>query len=246
MGDELVKEQSTEVYVIPQPQDIIAEQEAIIFIQELQKLPTAWVYVLTRVLSRKTPKMYVQSREGPLKMVLFYVDGAYAIATLAALSQLGIGHDFEILQTVTEEDGASSLGKLTFKFYHQGQILTVSATQWGDCPKRLSMSWGDCKKGSATDAQKKCLSEFGWAADIYAMAPEKAPAPPTAEEAHARSIEYVITAATEKGISPAELTEYCKKTWNKDVPDLDQATLTSLKRRINSKDGLYGKANSSS
>jgi hypothetical protein len=41
MGDELVKEQSTEVYVIPQPQDIIAEQEAIIFIQELQKLPTA-------------------------------------------------------------------------------------------------------------------------------------------------------------------------------------------------------------
>ncbi len=231
-----------EVYIIPRPEDIIVKDEAVAFIGELQSLPTAWVYVLTRVLSRPTPKMYIQDREGPQKLRLFYVDGAYAIATLAALSQLGIGHDFEVLETVIDEgEGASALGKLTFKFYYQGQVLTVSATQWGDCPKRSGMAWGDVKKGAVTDAQKKCLSEFGWASDIYAMAPEKAPAPPTAEEAHVKSVEYVIAAAKEKGISPQELEEYSGKTWSKKIEELDQATLTSLRRKITSKDGLHGK-----
>jgi hypothetical protein len=231
---------TTDLYIAPKPGIIVNEQQAVSFIEELQAHPTAWVYVLTQVLSRPTPPEYIQWREGPSKLKLFYVDGAYAIATRAALSRIGIGSDMDVLDTKIEDDGASAsaLVKLTFKFFHSGMILTQSSTQWGDCPKRSGMSWGDVKKGAVTDGLKKCLSEYNWAADIYGMAPENLPTGPTEEEAHLKSVDYLLSAAAEKGIAPDELNRYCRDKWGQNLNELDQVTLTSLKRRVMSKEGL--------
>jgi hypothetical protein len=228
-----------EQYIVPRPEDIVSESEAISFIEKLQTHPAAWVYVVTTILSRPTPKQYIQDREGPQHLKLFYVDGAYAIATRAALTRIGIFSDFEVTD-VTQEgtESASALGKLTLKFFYKDQILTTSSSQVGDCPKRTGMAWGDVKKGAVTDLLKKCLSEFGWASDVYAMAPEKALAPPSEEEVKAKNIEYVIQAAKDKGVSPEELDVYSKSKWDKDVNELDQVTLVALRRKIQSKGGL--------
>lgn len=233
---ELVK--TTESYVIPTPDMIMTHDEVLRFIGELEAHPRAWVYILTKILSRPTPEDFLSWREGPQKLKLFYVDGAYAIATRAALSQLGIASDLKVLDTVVEgSESVSALVELTFKFVHDGQIFTVTSTQWGDCPRRTGMSWGDVRKGAVTDGLKKCLSEYGWAADVYGMTPEKMSLEETTpEDARLKSLEYVIQAATAKGISELEVRKYCIEHYGgKDLNDLDQVTLTSLRRKIQSK-----------
>ncbi|MEM3426758.1 MAG: Rad52/Rad22 family DNA repair protein [Nitrososphaerales archaeon] len=204
----------------PRPETVLADDEALAFVRELHEHPQVWVYVLARVLSRPTPREFINWREGPAKLKLFYVDGAYAIATRAALARLGIGSDLEVLDTKVDEDEASALVKLTFKFTYAGQVHTVASTQWGSCSKRLGMTWGDARKGAVTDGLKKCLAEFGWAADVYSMAPESLSQPMLPDAARAKLVETVKQLALSKGVDVG------------DLDSMDQPALVSLKRRL--------------
>jgi len=209
---------TTAVAVVPRPEMVMEDEEALTFIRELHEHPQAWVYVLARVLGRPTPPQFINWREGPAKLKLFYVDGAYAIATRAALSRLGIGSDLEVLDTKTDEDEASALVKLTFKFVSDGTTHTVSSTQWGSCSKRTGMAWGDARKGAVTDGLKKCLHEFGWAADVYSMQPESMTSLMAPEDARAKLIETIKQLAKGEDVG--------------DLESMDQPALVSLKRRL--------------
>ncbi len=224
---------ATQVIVeMPSPIDIIPDEYARALIAELQELPQAWVYVISRVLSRPTPPDLIAWRQGPNNTKLAYVEPAYAIATRVALARIGVASDFEVLQTDVSSEAVECLCKLTLKFFHSGQWSTEVATQWGDCMRRAGMELGSSKKGAATDGLKKCLHELGWAMDVYATAPVKLP-PPDPEQLRLESIEALYSIGSGKGLTASEMDKYIAKVLDgKTVGELQAKDITSLKRKL--------------
>jgi len=210
---------------------VISEEEASRWLELLERSPHFWLFTLTQILSRPTPKEYVQKREGPRKIMLTYVEGSYAIATLAALSRLGIMSSFEVLQTDVSQDSVECLGKLTLSFYVDGAWVSCSKMQWGGCLRQAGVPLGSTKKGAATDAQKKCLSQFGWALDVYTTEAEWAP-PPSKEEMRDSQIDSFYTRAREKGMTKAEAVEWCKEQVGKEPEEAEVKDLAALKRKL--------------
>lgn len=211
---------------------IISPDELTAISTEIAAKPQLWVYALTKFLARQTPKEFISYHEGPSNTNIAYVDGAYAICTRAAATSFGVASDFEIIETCVEERGVSCLGKLTFKMMmSNGALMTTSSMQWGECGKLFGDTWGNTKKGAATDALKKCLSAFGWAADVYAMAPEKA-APPSKEDMAKSSIETLYRLGREAGKTEVQVDELVKEWVGKTPKELGPTELTAVKRRM--------------
>jgi len=200
-------------------------------LQELSKQPALWLYVITKVLSRPTPPQYVCKREGPKKSILTYVEGSYAVATLAALSQLGVMSSFEVLQTDVSSESVECLGRLTLKFIADGVWFECSKMQWGGCIRQPGVPLGATKKGAATDALKKCLWAFGWALDVYTTEAEWNP-PPSPEEMRAEQVQSFYDRAKEKGMAREQAVEWCKAKTGKIPEELSTADLSAVKRKL--------------
>lgn len=217
------------------PALIIPDALALEVKSKLEATPAGWVFVMTELLSRPTPPELISYHEGPLGSTLAYVEGSYAKATRAALTRLGIMSDFEIVQTETEkaeELEVSCLGKLTFKYRHDGLEDTVTSMQWGGCKKRSGMTWGSARKGAATDCEKKCLSEFGWAADVYATEPEFRKEPDKVD-LKKQSIETLYNVGTRAGMTKEQTNEFvAKEADGQAVENLSVKDLAAIKRKI--------------
>lgn len=225
---------------LPLPQDIISDEYALQLINKLSDTPQIWPYIVSEVLTRPTPAGFVQRRPGATvngKQLTFnYVDGNYAIATCAALARIGIAVDFDVLQTDVSNEAVESLCKLTLKYIVKvGDrliIQSMSATQWGDCDRRSGMSLGSAKKGAATDGRKKCMHEFGWAADVYSAEPETVE-PPSPEEMKKQSLESLYTIGAGKGLSRDQTTKWVADNFNgQKAENLESKDLTAAKRRL--------------
>jgi len=207
---------------------------------KLEAIPAGWAFVMTELLSRPTPPQLISDHEGPLGSKLYYVEGSYARVTRAALTRLGIMSDFEIVQTEidkAEELEVSCLGKLTFKYRHNGLEDTVTNMQWGGCKKRSGMTWGSARKGAATDCEKKCLSEFGWAADVYATEPEYHKAPDKSD-LRKQSIETLYNMGTRAGMTKEQTDKFVAKEANgQAVEDLSVKDLAAVKRKVTKLEG---------
>lgn len=216
----------------PNPEDIIPDDYAVALIAELNTLPQAWVYVVSRVLNRPTPEGFVEWRDGPSNTRICYVAPEYAIATRAALARIGVASDFEVLQTDVSTEACESLCKLTLKYFHNGSWATITAMQWGDCTRRSGMELGSAKKGSATDGLKKCFHELGWARDVYSTPPVKV-APPDPEQMRLQSIEGLYTIAGDKGLTGEETDKLIAIATNGGtVETIQPKDVTSLKRKL--------------
>ncbi len=221
----------TDLVPIDAEVDILDSKAVQDFNEELKQSPAMWVHVLSRILSRPTPEWAVQKREGPYSGLLTYVDGAYAVATLSALSSLGISADFDIVQTDTATDAIECLGKLTFSYYCNESWHSTSRSQWGDCEIRSGMSRGSAKKGASTDALKKCLSAFGWAHDVYSTPMEHTP-PPSKEDLNKQSITTLFTIGKNKGMTETEVRAWVKEQTELEPEELAVKDLAAVKRRL--------------
>lgn len=204
--------------------------EALELKKRLDYNPEGWVFLMTELLSRPTPSDMIKYHEGPHKSILAYVEGSYARATRAALTCLGIKSDFEIIQTEidkAEESEVSCLGKLTFKYRYD----YVMSMQWGGCKKRSGMTWGSARKGAATDCEKKCLSEFGWAADVYSTEPEHH-APPDKEDLKQKSIETLYNIGTRAGMTKEQVDSFVLEDTGSAIKDLAVMDLAAIKRKL--------------
>ena len=227
-----VEGKSVEVVLAPSPTDIISDKYARELIAELEQLPQAWVYVISKVLNRPTPAGFVEWRDGPSNTRVAYVSPEYAIATRAALARIGVGSDLEVIKTDVDNEACQSLCKLTLKFFHNNQWSTMTATQWGDCTRRSGMELGSVKKGSVTDGAKKCLHEFGWAMDVYSTVPVRIP-PPDPEQMRLQSLETMYTIASGKGLTHDETDAFIASvTNNKKLEELKPVDITSIKRKL--------------
>ncbi len=217
------------------PAMIIPDALALEVQSKLEATPAGWVFVMTELLSRPTPKQLISYHEGPMGSTLAYVEGSYAKATRAALTRLGIMSDFEIVQTETdkaEDLEVSCLGRLTFKYRHDGLEDKVTSMQWGGCKKRSGMTWGSARKGAATDCEKKCLSEFGWAADVYATEPEYRKEPDKGD-LRKQSIETLYSMGVRAGMTKEQTDKFVADEANgQAVKDLSVKDLAAVKRKI--------------
>ncbi len=214
-----------------EPEKLLSTEEKEKFVVDLSENPAMWVHVLSRMLMRPTPEVAISHREGPNKGMLAYVDGAYAVSTLAILASMGISSDFDIIQTDTSTDGVECLGKLTFSFWCNDAWHSTTRTQWGDCAINTGMDRGSAKKGAATDALKKCLSQFGWAMDVYTTPIEKY-VPPSKEELGLQSLETLFTIGKNKGWTEAEVRAWVEKEAGSKPEDLIVKDLAAIKRRL--------------
>ena len=222
MGTELVKIYS----------DLLVDAEVKDYLEELNKYPALWLHVITKVLTRESPSEYIQRREGPKKSWLTYVEGSYAIATLAALSKLGVMSSFDVVQTDVSQESVECLGKLTLKFYVNNSWAKCSKMQWGGCLRQSGVPLGSTKKGAATDALKKSLAAFGWALDVYTTEIEWNP-PPDPEEMKTGQVHSFYDRAKEKGMTKEQAVDWCKERSNGKAPEeLSTADLTAMKRKL--------------
>lgn len=229
---EVVEGKPQDVVEIPSPTDIIPDDYAKKLITELNELPQAWVYVISRVLTRPTPKEFVAWREAFSGTEVAYVEPEYAIATRAALARIGVASDFEVLQTDVNPESVECLCKLTLKYWHNSQWSTMIATQWGDCARRSGMELGSSKKGAATDGMKKCLHELGWAVDVYSTEPRRLP-PPDPAQLRLQNLETIYTMASGKGLTRQETDKFIANvTDGLSVETLEAKDITSIKRKI--------------
>jgi hypothetical protein len=227
-----VEDEAASTALIPLVDSVMVGDEVDAFLQELHKSPALWLHVITKALARPTPKEYIQKREGPKKSLLTYVEGSYAIATLAALSKLGVMSSFDIVQTDVSSESVECLGKLTLKFYVNGSWSECSKMQWGGCLRQPGVPVGSTKKGAATDSLKKCLNAFGWALDVYTTEIEWQ-VPPSPEDMKAEQIQSFYDRAKEKGMTKEQAREWCKTNANGKTPEeLDTKDLSAIKRRL--------------
>jgi len=219
---------------VPNPVSIIPDTLAVELVEKLESNPAGWVFLMVGLLSRPTPEQYISHHEGPRESIIAYVDGAYAKATRAALTRLGIVSDFEVIATEVDKDEeleVSCLGRLTFKYCHDRVVDAVVSTQWGGCKKRSGMTWGSARKGAATDSLKKCLSEFGWAADVYATEPEYY-VEPSKTDLRQQSIETLYNMGRRAGMTKEQVDEFVLDEAGKAVEELGVKDLAAVKRKI--------------
>jgi hypothetical protein len=227
-----VFEEPSDTALVPLISAVITTGEVDMFLEELNKRPALWLYVITKALARPTPKDYIRKREGPKKSILTYVEGSYGIATLAALSKLCVMSTFEIAQTDVSSESVECLGKLTLKFYAGGVWSECSKMQWGGCLRQAGIPLGSTKKGAATDSLKKCLNAFGWALDVYTTEIEWNP-PPSPEDMRKEQIQSFYDRAKEKGKTKEQALEWCKANANGKAPEeLSTADLSAMKRKL--------------
>ena len=228
---EVVEEQSSSLQLVPSVSAVALGEEAKALMEELQKTPALWLHIITKALGRPTPSGYIQKREGPKKSTLTYVEGSYAIATLAALSELGVMSSFDITQTDVSQESVECLGKLTLKFYVNGSWSECSKMQWGGCLRQSGIPIGSTKKGAATDSLKKCLAAFGWALDVYTTEIEWNP-PPDPAEMKASQVQSFYKQAKEKGMTQEQAAAWCKDKGGKIPEELSTADLAAVKRKL--------------
>ena len=209
---------------LPVAEDIVAASYIVCLEERLATSPNRWLDVVTEVLSRPTPLEWISEREGPKQLVLSYVEGAYAKAARMALARLGIISDFEILQTAESNEDVGCLGKLTFKFNGQ----TAVSMQWGECQRVSGVSVGNTRKGAATDALKKCMSEFGWARDVYMISPRKPPKAPDPADLKRENIEKLYAIGSRGGMTRDEVNAFV----GGDPEKLNVVDMASWKRKL--------------
>lgn len=223
---------STSRQLVPMLQTTMLSGEVSTFLEELRREPVLWLHVITKVLARETPSEYIQKREGPKKSQLTYVEGSYAVATLAALSKLGVMSSFEVVQTDVSQESVECLGKLTLKFYVNNSWAECTKMQWGGCLRQSGVPLGSTKKGAATDAMKKSLAAFGWALDVYTTEIEWHPSPDP-EEMKSSQVQSFYDRAKEKGMIKEQAVDWCKEKSNGKAPEeLSTADLAAMKRKL--------------
>jgi len=224
--------QPTSRQLVPMLQTIMLSGEVSSFLEELNKCPALWLHVITKVLARETPPEYIKKREGPKKSTLTYVEASYAVATLAALSKLGVMSSFDVLQTDVSQESVECLGKLTLKFFAAGAWAECYKTQWGGCLRQSGVPLGSTKKGAVSDALKKCLNAFGWALDVYTTEIEWNP-PPDPEEMKSNQVQSFYDRAKEKGMTKKQAVDWCKERSEGKTPEeLSTADLAAMKRKL--------------
>lgn len=212
--------------LLPEAADIIGLDYTRFLIGVLKEDSSRWVGIISEVLSRKTPVQWIEKRQGPHGMTLFYVDGTYAKVTRQAIARIGIASDIEVLQTDVTPEEVNCLVRLTFKY--KGE--TVSATQWGVCMRRSGVALGYTKKGAVTDGEKKTLNEFGWAMDVYTSEGQVAE-PPNPEEMKAAAVNGLYDIGNRGGMSRLEVDAFV----GINPAELKSADLTAWKRKLERK-----------
>jgi len=231
-GEVTVEDEAASMALIPLVNTVMVSGEVDTFLEELTKRPALWLHVITKVLARPTPKEYIQKREGPKKSRLTYVEASYAIATLAALSKLGVMSSFEVVQTDVSAESVECLSKLTLKFYVNGTWSECSKMQWGGCLRQPGVPLGSTKKGAAADSLKKSLNAFGWALDVYTTEIEWN-VPPSSEEMKNEQVKSFYDRAAEKGMTKEQAIEWCKTNASSKTPEeLDTKDLSAMKRKL--------------
>lgn len=119
-------------------------------------------------IASKTPAEHIYTRPAKGGGVWRYVTGSYIKDQLNRI--FGYMWDFTIKEHGTQGDTIWVLGRLTVK---NGKGLEISKEQFGRADVKYKkgtkdfMDFGNDLKAAATDALKKCASEFGIAGDIY-------------------------------------------------------------------------------
>lgn len=119
-------------------------------------------------LLKKTPEKYLRKRPAKGGGTWDYVSGGYVKKCLNLM--FAWDWDFEILEQLVMHGEAIVKGRLTCRT--NGKVIVK--TQFGNkdiiCRKgtEIPLSIGNDLKAAATDCLKKCASEIGIAADIYA------------------------------------------------------------------------------
>lgn len=137
---------------------------------------------------QRTPKEHVFTRAAKGGGTWEYVTGTYMEKVLNFV--FGWNWDFQILSHGREGDQVWVHGKLTVKDDHGHSI---SKEQFGRADIKFKsgtktmMDFGNDLKAAATDALKKCASQFGIASDIYGKTEFKDVKPP---------VEALVTAPT--------------------------------------------------
>lgn len=139
-----------------------------------------------RLFSR-TPKQYIKKRPAKGGGEWEYVSGAYIQKILNYT--FGFLWDFEIVNEDVQFDQIVVRGRLTVKYMDSnGDIKPMlSKEQYGRADikfkkdSRVALDYGNDKKAAATDALKKCASQFGIAGDIYAKDEFRDIEPPKSE-----------------------------------------------------------------
>jgi len=223
-----VRRDDTGLLVIPSTSDIVSDNYALYLMAQLKEYPDAWIAVVSEVLSRPTPIEWIEKREGPGKKMFAYVEGTYAKVTRQAISRLGIASDFEIVQTDVNSAEVNCLGKLTFKY----KGVSSSSMQWGRADAHSGVPIGNTKKAATTDALKKCMSEFGWALDVYSMEPEAVVLPDPAE-LKAEAVKGLYNIGARVGMIKDEVDKFVsEQTGGKKAEDLEPKDLTAMKRKL--------------
>jgi len=120
-----------------------------------------------KLLQKRTPKMFIESRPGPYGKPLLYVETGYIIAQLNKI----FGHiwTFEVVRENQAEDQVWVLGRLKVML---APDLVLCKEQYGSADIKRNkngkpVSIGDDMKAASSDALKKCSSLLGLCADVY-------------------------------------------------------------------------------
>lgn len=128
-------------------------------------------------LLKKTPEKYLRKRPAKGGGTWDYVSGGYVKKCLNLM--FAWDWDFEILEQLIMHDEAIVKGRLTCRTNGKEIVKTqfgnkdIAYKKQTDAEKnsgaaRIPLSIGNDLKAAATDCLKKCASEIGIAADIYA------------------------------------------------------------------------------
>lgn len=127
-------------------------------------LPVSLNEAQVAILTGRTPENKIQYREGPKGTILPYVSISYALETL----NRAFGHRWSInivSKEIRDEDVIVHIRLIL----HLPDGNKIVKEQYGSDTKKQNISWGDTLKSATSDGIKKCLSEVGWAADVYSM-----------------------------------------------------------------------------
>lgn len=146
--------------------------------KKLSLVPTPMSKEQILQVMQRTPRNHVYTRPGKGGGTFEYVSGVYVKKVLNFV--FGFNWDFEIVEHGIEKDLVWVLGKLKVRFSSNPKAkkitndIEVTKMQFGradikyykDKSKGM-LDFGNDLKGAATDALKKCASEFGIASDVY-------------------------------------------------------------------------------
>lgn len=145
--------------------------------KKLSLVPTAITKPQILALMQRTPRNHVYTRPGKGGGTFEYVTGVYVKKVLNYV--FGFNWDFRITEHGTEKDSVWVLGELRVRFSSDPRKpkndVEVVKMQFGRADIKMKktggqLDFGNDLKSAATDALKKCASEFGIASDVYGKA----------------------------------------------------------------------------